>query len=442
MVHPVPQAGLFTRTLPWAAGLLLLGLAAPLASGQTVNFRAPRVRVTVPLNSTNTTVITNWVDVADLGGVPVNFEVTGLPGGAGYALTDTNGAPLLATLEDTNLCLTLYTTNLAEGEYTFSLNGTGGATNSVVLVLQAAHVWNGALAVAGPWSAAGNWLEGVPGPSSDVVFGDFGSQTNNFTNSIVDTDTTIASLRFAQTGLLQEEGTRRTTHTVQIATGKTLAVTGSKGFRLLRDYLSDNSPNTDFPTLYPLNVNIVGTNATLLVSNEAANVALTIEAQTAHTLDLSGLSRFVARVDRVGLGDYSLYPNFWNYDANGYNGVPRRFIPSVNFARTNLITALYADPNNYTNSEARLYSLTFVNSVYSGTTAIPVWNLGVTNAFFADSVCLVAPTSRAGCSSTRRLRPTPPASPISATPTAGGCPCSRFPTRRHELRQQQHQVVH
>ena len=29
MVHPVPQAGLFTRTLPWAAGLLLLGLAAP-----------------------------------------------------------------------------------------------------------------------------------------------------------------------------------------------------------------------------------------------------------------------------------------------------------------------------------------------------------------------------------------------------------------------------
>jgi len=389
MVHPVPQAGLFTRTLPWAAGLLLLGLAAPLASGQTVNFRAPRVRVTVPLNSTNTTVITNWVDVADLGGVPVNFEVTGLPGGAGYALTDTNGAPLLATLEDTNLCLTLYTTNLAEGEYTFSLNGTGGATNSVLLVLQAAHVWNGALAVAGPWSAAENWLEGVPGPFSDVVFGDLGSQTNTFTNSLVDADTTIASLRFAQTGLLEEEGTRRTTHTLQLATGKTLAVTGSKGFRLLRDYLSDNSPNTDFPTLYPLNVNIVGTNATLLVSNEAANVALTIEAQTAHTLDLSGLSRFVARVDRVGLGDYSLYPNFWNYDANGYNGVPRRFIPSVNFARTNLITALYADPNNYTNSEARLYSLTFVNSVYSGTTAIPVWNLGVTNAFFADSVCLV-----------------------------------------------------
>ena len=94
-------------------------------------------------------------------------------------------------------------------------------------------------------------------------------------------------------------------------------------------------------------------------------------------------------MNRFGLGDYSLYPNFWSYDANEYNSMHRRFVPSVSFARTNVITALYADPNNYTNADDRRYSISFVNSVYSGTTANPIWNLGVTNAFFADSVCLV-----------------------------------------------------
>lgn len=363
------------------------------AIGQTVYFRTQRTRVTVPLNSTNSTVITNLVHVTGLGGVPVDFSVTGLPDGAGVTLTDTNGTPLLSTLDDTNLCVTLNTTNIAEGVYTFSLNGTGGATNSVALVLQAAHVWNGQIASAGPWSQATNWLTGVPAASSDVVFMDSGTQTNNFTNSIVDSDVTIASLRFAQTGVTNDAApdttARPTTHTIQIATGKTLSVTGTNGFRFLRDNLSDNSPNSDFPPLYGMAVNIGGTNAALVVSNDNANFALTIEAQAANTLDMSTLARFNARVNRVGLGDYSLYPNFWSYDANGYNGIPRRFIPTVNLARTNVVTALWADPNNYTNAEDRLYSMAFVGSVYSGTTTIPVWNLGITNVFLMDSVCLV-----------------------------------------------------
>ena len=377
------------RALTWLALIAMAGSAL----GQTVNFRAQRARVTVPLLSTNSTVITNQVDVADLGGVPVVFSVTGLPAGVGLTFTDTNGAPLLSTLEDTNLCVTLNTTNIAEGVYTFSLNGTGGATNSILLVLQATHVWNGMLGAAGPWSATTNWLTGVPSASSDVVFADFGAQTNSFTNSIVDADTTIASLRFAQTGLTNEiapdDQARPTTHTIQIATGKTLWVTGTNGFRFLRDQMSDNATNLPLPTLFPLTVNIGGTNAALVVSNDNAHFALTIEAQMANTLDMSTLSRFTAKVNRFGLGDYSLYPNFWSYDANEYNGVPRRFVPSVSFARTNVITALYAEPNNYTNADDRLYSISFVNSVYSGTTANPIWNLGVTNVFLADSVCLV-----------------------------------------------------
>ena len=260
----------------------------------------------MPLLSTNSTVITNQVDVADLGGVPVVFSVTGLPAGVGVTFTDTNGVPLLSTLEDTNLCVTLNTTNIAEGVYTFSLNGTGGATNSILLVLQAAHVWNGLVGAAGPWSAATNWLTGVPSVSSDVVFADFGAQTNSLTNSIVDTDTTIASLRFAQTGLTNEfapdDQARPTTHTMQIATGKTLWVTGTNGFRFLRDQMSDNATNLPLPTLFPFTVNIGGTNAALVVSNDNAHFALTIEAQMANTLDMSTLSEVYRESESLRAG--------------------------------------------------------------------------------------------------------------------------------------------
>jgi hypothetical protein len=358
---------------------------------QSVQFRASEVRVTVPLNTINTHVITNLVNVEDVV-TPVNLEVAGLPAGAGYTLS-TNGLLTNALLD-----LTLNTTNIAPGEHTFSLNANGGAINNLSFVLQAGYLWNGSTNAAsdgaGNWSDPAKWLGGgVPGAGDDVIFTDLGGQsnssvivpdvsTNTLVSSVVDVDTTIGSLRFAQTNA------DTAFHTIQLNPGRTLSITGSNGFRFLRDYVADNS-EAGFPTFASLTATIIGTNATMVVSNIAANVALLIEAQAANTLDLSRLDRFVVDVNRVGLGDYSLYPNFWNLEANEYDGVPRRFVPSVNFARTNIIRATYADPNGYTNADSRQYSLTFVNSVYSGTTQIPVWNLGITNAFFADSVCLV-----------------------------------------------------
>src|SRR5262249_21098735 len=128
-----------------------------------------------------------------------------LPSGAAALLTDTNANALLSSTQSTTLVLTLNTTNIAEGIYTFSLNGSGGATNSVLYVLQAGHIWNGVnggLGVSNLWSAASAWLGGLPGTNSDVIFGDIAAQTNaTYTNSVVDVNTTIGSLRFSQTGV-------------------------------------------------------------------------------------------------------------------------------------------------------------------------------------------------------------------------------------------------
>jgi len=134
------------RRVACIVGVLLSLVTAISSVAQTVRFRAGQVRVTVPLNSTDTTVITNLVTVGDLdtnSPTPVNFDVSGLPPGAGATLTDPNSNALTSTLETTNLWLTLSTTNIAQGQYTFSLNASGGATNNLLFVLHAGHVWNG-----------------------------------------------------------------------------------------------------------------------------------------------------------------------------------------------------------------------------------------------------------------------------------------------------------
>src|SRR4051812_21529831 len=92
------------------AALVLLGLGVVDIQAQVdpwVRFTTAQIRVTVPLNSTNTTVITNLVSVSTNAVNPVSFSVSGLPAGAGATLTDTNGNSLLSTTIDTNLWLTI-----------------------------------------------------------------------------------------------------------------------------------------------------------------------------------------------------------------------------------------------------------------------------------------------------------------------------------------------
>src|SRR5689334_13207964 len=140
--------------------VLILLLVSP-AQAQAIRFRMGQVRVTVPINSGNSTTITNQVNLT--GVTNADLSVSGLPPGASAVITDTNGAVVTTVTTDTNLWLTVNTTNIAEGIYTFSLNASGQDTNGapvandVLLVLQAAYIWKGAngtaLGVSNAWSA-------------------------------------------------------------------------------------------------------------------------------------------------------------------------------------------------------------------------------------------------------------------------------------------------
>jgi autotransporter-associated beta strand protein len=401
--------------------LTLLCLMGATAFAQTpwVRFELGQVRVTVPLNTTNSVVITNLVNVSTDNVSAVTFDVSNLPPGAGAILTDTNGNPLLSTTIDTNLWLTLNTTNIAEGVYTFYLNASGGATNRVPFVLQAAHVWNGAngaMEVTNlAWSGASNWFGGVPVPGSDVVFGDIGAQTNvfptgfAFTNSIVDVSTTIGSLRFSQTGVSNaiagDTNLPPRYHTLQINPAVTLTVSGTNGFSLMRDYIDERYALGVQLGLMGVNV-VGGAGSKLVVSNDTANFGILLDNNTLSSLNLTNLQTFVANVSRAGIGEYQIYPNYRGLndafnggrDTNQYSGLPRRFAANLLLARTNIIKATYKDPDNYTNENTRGYAIMQLNGEQygNGSSQNTFFYLGASNAFLADSVCFIGASHATG----------------------------------------------
>ena len=404
-----------------AAGVLiplLLLLAALPANAQApaIRFSLPQVRITVPVNSINSTTITNQINLTQ-GATNANFDVSGLPAGAGAVLTDTNLSPLLSTTIDTNLVLTLNTTNIPEGTYTFYLNAGGTdtnglpVTNTIPLVLQAAYIWNGTLDASNGWSSASSWSGGLPGAADDVVFTDTGAQTNNFsdttgmpfTNSVVDVNTTIASLRFAQTGVTNSIATNPPPyfHHVHILTGKTLTITGTNGFSLMRDYVDD------LAGLGFMGVTISGeAGSRMVVSNATANFSMLLANQSLSTLNLSNLENLAITANRVGIGDYQLFPyyreinNAFNAgrDTNTYSGRPRNFAVNVYWAKTNVIKALYVDPNNYTNDQTRGYAFSLMNNEQSGngSSTSTSFQLGNSNIFLLDSACFYGASSAAG----------------------------------------------
>jgi autotransporter-associated beta strand protein len=405
--------------------LLLLLTAALSASAQSVNFQAGQVRATVPILSTNTSVITNYVTITNTAGPNpvVNFSVSGLPAGVGYALTETNGTtPLLVASNSCELWLTLYTTNLTEGVYSFTLNGSGGATKSLSLILQSAHIWNGANGAVATtnnslaadrllWSSATNWLGGtVPGAGSEVVFADFGAQTNvyagvPFTNSYVDTSVTVGSLRFAQTGytnsLANNTNTPPRYHHLQLNAGVTLTLTGSEGFSLLRDTIDDfYAVGTEGNTYGTMGVNIRGAaNSALVVNNSSANFAISLSAQLQPSLNMSNLATFVAQVNRFAVGEYQAYPNYNNYNEdNSYGHFPRRFAENIYLARTNVIKASFIGPDSYTNENTRQYAFSYLDSETAGvgSSVNNFFFFGATNQIYADSVCLIGANHATG----------------------------------------------
>jgi hypothetical protein len=367
------------------------GAAQPTTNGVTFSARGLDI-ITVPPGFSGTIVTSNRVLYwGPSNGVPVQLNVSGLPSGLTVDLA-TNG------WSGTNNLTTLFMTNtlssVAKGRYTYSLcaigdPGNGIPTNWLNYTLQVADIWNGTTNAAqdgpGNWSAAGNWQGGIPGASDDVVFGNFGGQTNSYLgsgahliSSIVDQDTEIASLRFAQTNA------PFLYHTLQIGPNKTLKVTGTNGFSILQDYVSGI---VGLPTvLSAADVEITG--GTLLVSNSAANFATLVAGASGQVFSMTNLDNCIVNVRQIGICNFELYPNYHNFnDNNDYGAQPRQFLGSTLLARTNIFKASYADPNNYNVEYGRDYAITVGNGDTQGSTSGPRLMLGQTNAFLADSVC-------------------------------------------------------
>ena len=405
--------------------LLVASLATLSAEAQSsaIRLQIPQVRFTVPVGSNGTIVaISNIVTLAN-GCTNATLSVSGLPANSTAVLTA--GGSVMGTITaSTNFVLTLNYTNVAQGLVAFSLNASGKdtngypVTNTFPLTLQGAHIWNiagasnPALGITNSWSAVTNWLGGAPvSAQDDVVFSDSGGQTNltyrlglDYTIAITN-DIEVASVRFAQNWFTNATVTNVANHSILISSGKTLAITGTNGFSLLHDTIDGQAINI---SQQPLNVAISGTNSSLLVSNAAANFSILEGNQVLSTLNLTNLGTFKAYVNRVGLSDFQVYPNYLGISAANnvgktaltYVGVPSKFIDTFYMARTNVIIAGYVNPDNYTNEYTRSYAITDQNcGENSASTSLHGLVLGISNLFQADSICLSGPQSAYGSKS-------------------------------------------
>src|SRR5207302_10935035 len=92
---------------------------------------------------------------------------------------------------------------------------------------------------------------------------------------------------------------------VPIHPGKALTIARTSGFTLMRDFFKEESAD-----LRPLNVTIDGAGAKLVVSNQNASMSILSGNGLIPTLSMSNLDTFIAKVSRIGIADYQLYPNY------------------------------------------------------------------------------------------------------------------------------------
>lgn len=409
----------------------LLVVQALVANAQGIRFEFNQIRATVPVNSTNVSYLglgnvmprTNDTIILVDGVTNASLSLSGLPAGASASILDTNGIPVSYITKSTNIVVKLDTTNITQGVYVFTLNANGvdtngvPVTNSFPFVIQSAYIWKGGglgvsgFSVSNNWANASSWqgVAGVPTTTSDVVFGDSGAQTNTsftgglaYTNVGIDSSLTIASLRFSQNAYTNLVVTNGLVHTLKLASGTTLTLTGTNGFSLLRDTIGE----LGYSPYSAMGVNINGTNAALMVTNDQAYFSIAVGSQVRPTLSISNLGTLITYVKRVGLSDYQLYPNYRAMN-DGYNGGrtitnyganPRQMWNNVFLARTNYITATYADPNNYTNEYTRGYAFMYQNNEQTGngSSVDTFLVLGVSNVFKMDGICFVGSSSAVG----------------------------------------------
>ena len=345
---------------------------------------------------------TNWI-IPD-----VNVSISGAPAGCTAALlasdltTPVSDIPVAMntgnTSKNTNLVVNLnFDGSQTSGTATIAINATGAGLPDDVdyITAEVAKLWNGN-ATTGPgnnWSDGSQWVTaGAPQAGDNVVFRDVGAQNailsggNVLTNSVVDTTTTISSLRFAQTS-----GTTNT-HNLYLNPGVTLALKGNDGFKMLRDntYVSQK-----------MFVSISGTNGTFVQTNENSDFSIIIDGASGSaaygTLDMSRLGNLYLDVNQVNIADAYVYPHYWDLATNGYtsgstlgSSLPNKMNNTWLMAQTNFVKATYVDPDNYTNANDRNYTVMLGRNNISGGSSgnDAVISLGASNVFYIDSMCV------------------------------------------------------
>ncbi len=364
--------------------LFLTGIAASLPAQPNVTLKANPLRITVPVGAVSSNYSTVTVVTDELFDTnTVSFAVTGVPSGA-TASFNTNS---INTDGTTTAGLVVQTTAaLAQGTYDMAIVASGAASYRLPVPLICSYVWSGATYTNGGSAGitvAGNWVGGVvPGATDAAVLRNFGATTNTTdspTNLFISGNVTVGSLRFAQ-----EQDNNAKAYNVEFQPGATLSVVGAGGFSMLRDskYVSGGAD------LRTMDVKLVG-NGSLIVSNAAADFASLVDGQYNANLDMRALDYSYIEVNRLPLGDYRAYPNFFTngWVGSGIGNEVSRFAPQIYLARTNVIKAGFVDPHDYYDVNTRDYALTIGNYSEQGTTANLRFAMGQSNAFFLDSIC-------------------------------------------------------
>jgi hypothetical protein len=370
--------------------------AATVNSVILTSYTANRARLTVPVSQTNT--VATSVRVSLAGAQTIISSTTNDLGGGNLEITNTiDYAPKYAALSPANvpsggggasvaLGVTSIT-NEANGNANFDVAVTLNYTNlpsgyydDMAIVTTGANVWSYPLPVIAGfvWSAGGgantnfnntaNWIGGaVPGAGDVVILDNAGTVASATQPTIaITSDTAIGSVSDIHTNVNYVHW--------NIASGATLLVTNTGGFRQLMDWVEANA-----------NSRIRASGAgTLVISNANAKmIMVSTRNSTKHDpADFSGLSNLVVDVSQISFNDIGTYPL---YGTNGILNRPSGNVYDMDWARTNILRATFANPGGYTGDISRNYSMA-INRQVGATTSDGGMHFGAWNELYMDSI--------------------------------------------------------
>lgn len=352
---PASRRGLYC----WQAGLALAAALLPngASAQQSVVINPVTINYWVGANTTNILGVgSNSVAISGATTNLVNLAVS-VPANVGAVLT-----PAVMTTGNTNLGVALSVTNLAANATTLSLSGSGGASYSTNVNLFVVPQWvatnSGSI---GNWSSGTNWSTGAaPGPNDSVYVEN--QAIASFTNT-VDASRTIQSLIF----LGDADDNLGSGAFTQIPTGVTLSVVGTNGFAIANKSNNNSRPQYAF----------YGGGA-LVISNTSGNFSINDGSSSSSTrlttVNMSGLSNFVAKVSRFGAGDATL-------SAQGLQGGA---LVTLSLARTNTIATTWSDDYTALNFQNAFNAGN--NGEMAGGSVVCFLNLGFTNGIYTDSI--------------------------------------------------------